>query len=142
MVALLDVNVLIALCDPHHDFHQTALSWANEYASQGWASCPLTQNGCIRIVTQPSYRYTIPMPEAIETLQSACASPHHHFWPDDVSLLDAQSFDHSRIHGPRQLTDLYLLGLAVKHKGCLVTLDGQIPLSAIKGAKKQHLLVL
>lgn len=142
MVALLDVNVLIALCDPHHDFHQTAMAWSLDQASQGWASCPLTQNGCIRIVTQPSYRYPIAMLEAIETLQSICASIHHEFWPDDVSLLDALAFDHSRIHGHRQLTDLYLLGLAVKNKGCLVTLDGAIPLSAVKGAKKQHLRVL
>jgi uncharacterized protein len=142
MIALLDVNVLIALCDPQHDFHNTAMAWANEYSSQGWATCPLTQNGCIRIVTQPSYRSVIPMQEAIETLQDVCTSPHHHFWPDDVSLLNSAAFDHHKIHGPRQLTDLYLLGLAVKNQGCLVTLDGQIPLSAVKGAKKPHLVVL
>ena len=142
MIALLDVNVLIALCDPGHAFHQTSKTWVLENANQGWASCPLTQNGCIRIVSQPSYQYQLPLMEAIQTLQALCQSPHHQFWPDDLSLLDAASFDHSKIHSHRQLTDLYLLGLTVKHQGRFVTLDGAIPLSAVKGAKKQHLVVL
>ena len=142
MVALLDVNVLIALCDPGHDFHRTARDWALTHADIGWASCPLTQNGCVRIVSQSSYRYQLPLMEAIQTLQSLCQSPHHQFWPDDLSLLDATAFDHSKIHGHRQLTDLYLLALAVKHQGRFVTLDGAVPLNAVKGAKKQHLVVL
>jgi uncharacterized protein len=142
VVALLDVNVLIALCDPGHAFHQTSKTWVLENVNQGWASCPLTQNGCVRIVSQPSYQYQLPLLEAIQTLQTLCESPHHQFWPDDVNLLDATAFDHSKIHGHRQLTDLYLLGLAVKHQGRFVTLDGAVPVSAVKGAKKQHLMVL
>ena len=142
MVALLDVNVLIALCDPGHEFHRTAKDWVLSNANLGWSSCPVTQNGCVRIVSQPSYRYQLPLMEAIETLQTLCQSPLHQFWPDDLSLLDATAFDHRKIHGHRQLTDLYLLGLAVKHQGQLVSLDSAIPLSAVKGAKKQHLMVL
>lgn len=142
MIALLDVNVLIALIDPAHKFHRTAKAWALEHAPSGWASCPLTQNGCIRIISQPSYQQPATLQEAIQTLQTLCKSPKHQFWPDDLSLLDAVAFDHSKIHGHRQLTDLYLLALAVKHKGCFVTLDGAVPLSAVKGAKKQHLAVL
>lgn len=142
MIALLDVNVLIALCDPEHNFHETTKAWMLENSQLGWATCPLTQNGCIRIVSQPSYQFKIPLLEAIQTLLTICSSKHHHFWPDDVSLLDTTRFDHSKIHGPRQLTDLYLLGLAVKHQGRFVTLDGAIALSSVKAAKKQHLVVL
>jgi uncharacterized protein len=142
VVALLDVNVLIALCDPGHNFHHTAKAWINSNAELGWASCPLTQNGCVRIVSQPSYRYQLPMLEAIETLQFLCQSPQHQFWPEDISLLDAKLFDHSKLHGHRQLTDVYLLALAVKNQGRFVSLDGAIPLNAVRGAKKQHLVVL
>lgn len=142
MVALLDVNILIALIDPAHKFHRTAKAWALAHALAGWASCPLTQNGCIRIISQPSYPQPVPPQQAIEILQALCQSPRHHFWPDDLSLLDAARFEHSKIHGHRQLTDLYLLALAVQHQGCFVSLDGAITLSAVKGAKKHHLLVL
>ncbi len=142
MHALLDVNVLIALIDPAHKFHRTAKAWALKRGGLGWASCPLTQNGCIRIISQPAYQQPVPLQEAIQTLQTLCQSPKHQFWPDDLSLLDAAAFNHSKIHGHRQLTDLYLLGLAVKHQGCLVSFDGAIPLSAVKGAEKQHLVVL
>ncbi len=82
------------------------------------------------------------MLQAIETMQSLFQSPLHQFWPDDLSLMDATAFDHSKIHGHRRLTDLYLLALAVKHKGRFVTLDGAVPLNAVKGAQKQHLVVL
>jgi uncharacterized protein len=142
MMALLDVNALIALVDTGHQFHQTVKTWMVTHAEKGWATCPLTQNGCIRIISQAGYSKPAPLQTVVQTLQDVCASPHHHFWPDDVSLLNSAAFDHHKIHGPRQLTDLYLLGLAVKNQGCLVTLDGQIPLSAVKGAKKQHLVVL
>lgn len=142
MIALLDVNVLIALIDPAHKFHRTARDWALKNSSSGWASCPLTQNGCVRIISQPGYQQPVPILQAIQTLQNLCQSPLHQFWPDDLSLLDATAFDHGKIHGHRQLTDLYLLGLAVKHQGRFVTLDGAIALSAVKGAKKQHLVAL
>ena len=82
------------------------------------------------------------MQQATQTLQSLCQSPQHQFWPDDLSLLDATVFDHSKIHGHRQLSDLYLLALAVRHEGRFVTLDGAVPLNAVKGAKKQNLTVL
>ncbi len=142
MIALLDVNILIALIDVGHAFHHTANDWMLENNDLGWASCPLTQNGCIRILSQVSYTRPVPVSQAIQTLQTICRAKHHHFWPDDASLLDANAFDHSKIHGPRQLTDLYLLGLAVKHQGRFVTLDGQIALSAVKHASKKNLVVL
>ncbi len=141
MRSLLDVNVLIALLDPDHVSHAAAKRWWLEHREEGWASCPLTQNGCVRIISQPGY----PNPQAvvtlIELLINLCADPCHEFWPDDASLLDARRFNHAHVHGHRQLTDLYLLGLAVGHGGRLVTFDEKIPLSAVHGAKRQHLLV-
>ncbi len=142
MRALLDVNFLIALTDPGHSFRQTAIAWLTDHFDHGWASCPLTQNGCVRIVNQPKYPFRVSISEASSTLHDICASPHHVFWPDDISLLNPQLFDHSKIHSPKQLTDLYLLGLAVKNNGRLVTFDHSIPLSAVRGAKAEHLVVL
>jgi predicted nucleic acid-binding protein len=102
-----------------------------------------THSKCLHPHHQPAQLSTAcPLLDAIQTLQTLCQSPLHQFWPDDLSLLDAQAFDHSKIHGHRQLTDLYLLALAVKHHGCFVSFDRAIPLSAVKGAKKQHLVVL
>ncbi|MDP2808814.1 MAG: hypothetical protein Q8O34_01550 [Rhodocyclaceae bacterium] len=141
MRSLLDVNVLIALIDPDHVSHSAAKIWWLGHREQGWASCPLTQNGCIRIISQPGY----PNPQAVaivvELLMNLCADSCHEFWPDDASLLDSRRFNHAHVHGHRQLTDLYLLGLAVGHGGRWVTFDEKIPLSAVHGAKKQHLLV-
>lgn len=142
MVALLDVNVLVALIDSVHRFHRTAKDWALKNGSSGWASCPLTQNGCIRIVIQPGYPGPATMQQAIQTLLSLWQSPHHQFWCDEMSLLDANAFDHSKIYGHRQLTYLNMLGLAVKHQGRFVTLDSATLLSPVKGAKKQHVTEL
>ncbi len=142
MRSLLDINVLIALIDPDHVSHTVAKTWWVLNREQGWASCPLTQNGCVRIVSQPAY----PNPQAATTvitlLAGTCADVFHEFWPDDASLLDHRQFHHAHIHGHRQITDLYLLGLAVRHSGRLVTFDGCIPLSAVHGATKLHMLVL
>ncbi len=138
--ALLDVNVLIALHDQQHVHHEAAAQWFVANARAGWASCPLTQNGCVRIMSQPGYPNAVSVGEAVTLLQHSCGHASHEFWPDDVSLLDARCFDHGRVHGHRQLTDLYLLALAVARGGRLVTFDAQIPLSAVRGATRRHLL--
>jgi predicted nucleic acid-binding protein len=78
----------------------------------------------------------------MERLAHAMATPHHEFWPDDVSLLDPRVADATRIHGPRQITDLYLLALAVRHDARFVTFDGAVALAAVRGAKSRHLLAL
>ncbi|MGH8673047.1 MAG: TA system VapC family ribonuclease toxin [Burkholderiales bacterium] len=142
MRALLDVNVLIALTDANHAFHNAAKHWIVEHGESGWATCPLTQNGCIRILSQPGYPAPLRLPDALARLARMCAAAAHEFWPDDVSLLDASVANHAHIHGPRQITDLYLLALAVEHSGRLVTFDAPIPLSAIRGAQKKHLAVI
>lgn len=142
MRALLDVNVLIALLDTDHVAHATAIRWFENNARHGWASCPITQNGCVRVMCHPAYP-NAPSPQVvIERLATATASDAHEFWPDDVSLLDGAVVDASRVHGPRQITDLYLLALAVWHDGRLVTFDAGIPRAAVKGATSRHLLQL
>lgn len=78
----------------------------------------------------------------VQMLQSSTGPAFHQFWPDDISILDGLKFNHPHIHSPRQLTDLYLLGLAVKNHGCLVTFDQRIPFSAVHGARPGHLVVL
>ena len=140
--ALLDVNVLIALLDSDHSLHGAATAWFRSHAARGWASCPITQNGCVRIMSHPGYPNPLPVRAVMSRLADACASDLHAFWPDDVSLLDAGVADPTRIHGPRQLTDVYLLALAVRHRGRFVTFDASIPPDAVAGASKSHLLVL
>ncbi len=142
MRALLDVNVLIALLDQDHTMHDRARAWFSAHARHGWASCPITQNGCVRIMSHPGYPNPVPVGAVVERLAAAAATPHHRFWADDVSLLDPRIAERTRIHGPRQVTDLYLLALAVHHRGRFVSFDSSIPLGAITGAEKKHLLVV
>jgi toxin-antitoxin system PIN domain toxin len=142
MRALLDVNVLIALLDQDHAMHAAATHWFADHAEGGWASSPITQNGCVRVMSHPNYPSRLQVAAIIERLGEAVARPEHQFWPDDVSLLDARIADRSRIHGPRQVTDLYLLALAVRHGGCFVSFDAAIPRTAIRGADKKHLVAL
>lgn len=142
MRALLDVNVLIALLDADHSLHARATKWFASHARGGWASCPITQNGCMRVMSHPSYPNALPVRAVMERLAEASASTFHEFWPDDVSLLDAEVADPARIHGPRQLTDFYLLALAVRHNGQFITFDASVSLDAIRSAEKKHLLIL
>ena len=142
MRALLDVNVLIALLDSDHASHYSAIKWFAKNAREGWASCPITQNGCIRIMSNPGYPNPFPVQAVIERLAEACQQDIHEFWPDEVSLLDPHVVDTTRIHGPRQLTDIYLLALAVQHEGRLVTFNTGIPITAVRKATTQKLLVL
>ena len=142
MRALLDVNVLIALLDADHSSHAQATQWFGAHARAGWASCPITQNGCVRIMSHPGYPNAVPVSAIIERLAEATASRFHEFWPDDVSLLDALVADSTRIHGPRQVTDVYLLALAVRHGGRLVTFDASVSRDAAIGANQGHVLAL
>jgi toxin-antitoxin system PIN domain toxin len=142
MRALLDINVLIALLDQDHPMHARARDWFGENAPGGFASCPVTQNGCVRIMSHRGYPNALPVRPVMERLREAAQDPHHEFWPDDVSVLDPRVADASRIHGPRQLTDLYLLALAVRRGGRFVTFASGVPLSAIRGAGRQHLVTL
>ena len=142
MRALLDVNVLIALLDADHLHHARARDWLLAHAAKGWASCPITENGCVRIMSQATYPNTLPTAAVIERLAEATRSPAHRFWPDAVSLLDPCIVDGRRVLGPRQVTDLYLVALAVKNRGRLATFDSGIPLGVVAGATHRHLAVI
>ena len=142
MRALLDVNVLIALLDSDHTSHRTAMAWFSEHSARGWASCPITQNGCLRIMSHPGYPNAPSVDEIVQRRRSATAQSAHEFWPDSESLLDSKLIDPTRMHGPRQLTDVYLAALAVKHGGRLVTFDASIATGAVRGAKPQHVVRL
>lgn len=142
MRALLDVNVLIALLDAGHVFHRTATDWLAAHITSGWASCPLTQNGCIRILSQPAYPGPLPVAEVAARLAEATATPQHSFWPDDFSLLERGAIEWSHVLGSRQVTDVYLLALAVRNGGRFVTLDRSVPLAAVPGAEDRHLAVI
>lgn len=142
MRALLDVNVLIALLDADHAVHERAVEWFDANARSGWASCPITENGCVRVMSHPGYPNAPPVAAVVKRLRAATAGRFHEFWADDVSLLDPAVFDAERVHGPRQLTDAYLVALAVRHSGRLVTFDHSISIQAVKGAKAAHLLSL
>jgi hypothetical protein len=142
MRALFDINLLIALLDESHEGHERAREWLSANIRKGWASCPLTQNGVIRIMSQPKYPNVSTPVQVMARLAHAIETPHHLFLPDDVSLLDPGRLDLTRVLGPRQVTDLYLLALAVKHGVRFVTFDGAVPVGAIKGARREHLVVL
>lgn len=140
--ALLDVNVLLALLDSDHVEHRRARAWLEANIEGGWASCAITQNGFVRIISQPRYPSPIPPAAAIELLERAVSEPFHEYWPCDVSILDSRTFDRTRIHGPRQVTDSYLLALAARHRGRFVSFDDSITLSSVPAAKQHHLTVL
>lgn len=144
MRSLLDVNVVISLLDPDHDFHVRAHHWWSENRSAGWASCPLTENGVVRIMSHPGYnpRRSL-MPGTVAWLvRTFAGGTDHEFWPDSISFLDEDAIDTRSVLGPRQVTDLYLLALAATHGGRLVTFDESIHLGAVRIAQQNHLVVI
>ncbi|HUN25692.1 MAG TPA: TA system VapC family ribonuclease toxin [Steroidobacteraceae bacterium] len=142
MRALLDVNALIALLDCDHTSHGVAMSWFRKHARDGWASCPITQNGCIRIMSNQNYPNALPVRAVMKRLADACEKAVHEFWTDEISLLNPGVVDSTRIHGPRQLTDIYLLALAVENKARFVTFEAGVALAAVRRATSVNLTVL
>jgi hypothetical protein len=140
--SLLDVTLLIALLQEHHAHYDRAHQWWAVNRAEGWASCPLTQNGFLRIVPQLRFPEPAGTPDPFALLFDMIAATDHAFWPDDISLLDDKIIDRSRILGPKQLTDIYLLALAVEHGGRLVTFDRAVSVRAVRGAEARHLVVI
>lgn len=139
--ALLDVNLLVALFDPDHVHHEAGHRWFRGQRPSGWATCPLTENGLVRVLSNPAYSPSAERPDQIaQRLASFRESGHHTFWPDDVSLCDSRLFSLAVSH--RQLTDVYLLGLAVRRGGFLATFDRSIALKAARKARPGDLVVL
>ncbi|HEX3718796.1 MAG TPA: TA system VapC family ribonuclease toxin [Verrucomicrobiae bacterium] len=144
MRALLDINVLIALLDPDHVFHDRAHTWWKGQARSGWASCPLTENGLVRIMSNPAYSRAEKFGpgDLIERVDLFASQSNHEFWPDELSLRDKTVFARDRLHSSRTTTDIYLLALAVKHRGFLATFDPAIPVSAVRGAATESLFAI
>jgi uncharacterized protein len=134
-VCLLDVNVLVALLTADHTSHSAARHWFAENAKKGWATCPVTQAGFVRISSNPSAReHAVAPSEAIELLRDNLMHPTHEFWRDDLSLAEAAAPFLPHLRGHQQVTDVYLLGLALRHKGRLATFDrGPCVLAAAAG---------
>jgi uncharacterized protein len=140
--SLLDVSVLIPLLQKNHVHFERAHQWWLANKAEGWATCPLTQNGFLRIVPQLRLSAPIVVTDALDLLFDLIAVTDHAFWPDDISLLDEHLIDRNHVLGPKQLTDIYLLALAVTHGGRLVTFDRAIPIAAVRGAAARHLVVI
>lgn len=140
--SLLDINVLLALLDSDHVDHEKARDWMSREIRHGWASCAITQNGFVRIISQPRYPSPVHPARAIERLAQAASTEYHEFWACSVSLLNNDVIHPDRLHGPKQVTDAYLLALAVSHGGRFVTFDQSITLNTVQGARAAHLTVL
>lgn len=141
--ALLDVNLLIALFDPDHVHHQLAHDWFEDHRRFGWATCSTTESSFLRVLANPTYGSAVHrVADLTVLLRSFCSDSNHKFWTAGVSLRDATIFDPALIAGHRQVTDVYLLGLAKRHGGCLATFDRTIPLHAVKGADTSTLAVI
>jgi toxin-antitoxin system PIN domain toxin len=130
---LLDVNVLIALIDPTHVGHDAAHRWFGATGAASWATCPLTENGVIRIVGHPKYPNSAGSPAAVAPIVARLRTlPGHVFWCDDLSLLGSVLVDPTRIMTPAQVTDTYLLALAVANDGKLATFDRRLSPTAVR----------
>lgn len=140
--ALLDINVLIALLDSDHADHRRAHEWMDGAVSDGWASCAITQNGFVRIVSQPAYPSPVTPYQAVQRLERATNTRYHEFWSCSVSILDDEIIDRTKLLGPRQVTDAYLVALAVANGGRFATFDRSVPVSAVRWANEVHLVVV
>jgi hypothetical protein len=139
---LLDVNVLIALIDPAHVQHDRAHDWFAAEGQQAWATCPLTENGVLRIVGAARYPNSPGTPAAVAELLTILRSLNgHEFWPDDISLFDNRRINSTRLLNTGQVTDTYLLALAGAHGGKLATFDRQLVMDAVVNRDKAlHLI--
>jgi toxin-antitoxin system PIN domain toxin len=130
---LLDVSVVIALMDRTHIGHETANGWFAANSRGGWATCPIVENGVVRIMSQTSYPNAQASPSIVAAaLVQLCRLPGHEFWPDGISLLRSSVFDPKLLTSPRHVTDTYLLGLAASRGGKLATFDQRLNRAAVK----------
>lgn len=137
MTFLIDVNVVLALIDPQHVAFDVAHNWFAAGGSRSWATCPLVQNGVIRIAGSPAYPGNLGNPALVaDTLARFCTAPNHVFWPDDLSLLTSPLIDHRALVRSAAITDSYLLALAVQNGGRLATLDRRLSPHAVKGGQE------
>ena len=142
-VALLDVNILLALFHEGHVHHDVAHDWFVDHGESGWASCPMTENGLLRILGSPArIKEHLPLHDVRDLLKTFCEHSAHQFWPDDISIRETDRFNIEAMLGHQQVTEVFLLGLAVKHGGRFVTLDQRVPIAAVRGATRASLEVI
>ena len=140
-IYLLDINLLLALTDPMHVHHELSHQWFAENGQQAWATCPVTENGFVRIASHPNYpNRPGDLPAVLSILRQVCESPGHHFWADEPSILGILVANAIVTHA--QITDVYLLGLAVHKKGKLATLDQRIPVDVVRGGRQALELII
>lgn len=139
---LLDANVLIALIDPAHVQHDVAHAWFAKQGHEAWATCPLTENAVLRIVGHTRYPNSPGTPAAVAPLMARLrALPGHQFWPDDISLLDEEKLDPTRLLSSGQVTDSYLLALSRVHGGKLATFDRRLVTDAVPDGDQSLYLI-
>jgi uncharacterized protein len=143
VIYLLDVNVLVALAWPNHIYHASARKWFREQKDNGWASCPTTENGFIRVSSNTQIIPEAKSPrEAALFLQDLIALGSHSFWSEESSILNERWVSISKIHTHRQITDAHLLSLAMSHRGCLATFDRGISQLLPENAKAENTICL
>ncbi len=143
-VALLDVNALLALLWENHVFHARMTRWFASNENRGWATCPITEQGFVRIVSNVAYMKPAPgIRSALDLLQKTTeASKNHEFWADDLPLSALSAPLRRRLDGPKQITDAYLLALALHHNGRVVTFDHRMKALAPEGSAEREALVI
>ena len=143
-IAVLDVNALLALLWENHVFHARMTRWFTSNENRGWATCPITEQGFVRIVCNAAYMNPAPgIRSALNLLQkTAEASRNHEFWADDLPLSALSASIRRRLQGPKQITDAYLLALALHHNAKLVTFDRRIEALAGEGSVEREALVI
>ena len=124
MIALPDVNVLVALAWPNHVHHRATRAWFEENRREGWATCPLTEAGFVRVSCSPAIvQHTVTPLDAIAILERLIQFGVHTFWPLDQSILNLPESISTRLQGYRQIIDAMLLAVAMQHGAQLATLD-------------------
>jgi uncharacterized protein len=143
VIALLDVNVLVALFDPAHVHHEAAHAWFGVNRENRWATCALTENAFVRVLCNPAYpgRRTT-LDDATSRLHTFCSDREHVFWSDSISVRDRGRFRWNHVQGHRQLTDVYLLALAMSNQGRLATFDSTISLRSVERAEARNLEII
>ena len=141
-IALLDLNVLVALSWPSHIHHEMAHRWFKKQRQYGWATCPITQSGLVRLSSNAKIITDAVSPmDAYKLLEKLISLPDHHFWSDNISLSEATVFQNNTLLGHRQITDAYLLSLAIHNNGRLITFDKGIK-SLLPKSTDEHLYLL
>jgi uncharacterized protein len=139
---LLDVNVLIALVDPAHIQHDGVHEWFGRIGHRAFATCPITENGLVRIVGHPKYPNSPGPPSTVaDALVKIRALAGHAFWADSISLADSSFVDASLLSSHTRVTDSYLLALARSNKGRLATLDHKLATDVISDGKASLTLI-